>query len=109
MALISCPECEKQVSTQAPSCPSCGVPIASREETRAAGAPLTTIQGTSKRLKMHSLISGLMFGVGSLGSYFALQDFDPAAGDSLGIWSLLVVIGLAWFIVTRIRIWWHHD
>jgi hypothetical protein len=28
MALITCPECSKQVSEQAPSCPHCGCPIA---------------------------------------------------------------------------------
>lgn len=27
MALISCPECESQVSDKAPTCPNCGVPI----------------------------------------------------------------------------------
>ena len=27
MALIKCPECGKQVSDQAPTCPSCGSPI----------------------------------------------------------------------------------
>ena len=28
MALVSCPECEKEVSDKAPSCPNCGVVIA---------------------------------------------------------------------------------
>jgi hypothetical protein len=28
MALIKCPECSKEVSDRAPTCPSCGVPIA---------------------------------------------------------------------------------
>ncbi|WP_151832260.1 zinc ribbon domain-containing protein, partial [Acinetobacter ursingii] len=27
MALISCPECSRQVSTQANSCPNCGYPL----------------------------------------------------------------------------------
>jgi hypothetical protein len=27
MALISCPECEKPVSTHAPACPHCGMPL----------------------------------------------------------------------------------
>ena len=30
MALISCPECKKHVSSIAPTCPNCGYPIASR-------------------------------------------------------------------------------
>jgi len=32
MALIACPECGRQVSTEAASCPSCGYPIAARVE-----------------------------------------------------------------------------
>lgn len=33
MALIKCPECGKQISSQASSCPNCGCPIASRPTT----------------------------------------------------------------------------
>lgn len=29
MALINCPECERQISDKAPACPHCGVPLAS--------------------------------------------------------------------------------
>ncbi len=28
MALVSCPECQRQVSNMAPACPQCGYPIA---------------------------------------------------------------------------------
>ncbi|MGO8929888.1 MAG: PH domain-containing protein [Limisphaerales bacterium] len=37
MALINCPECGKQVSSEAPTCPACGYPIAEkRAQTQAA-------------------------------------------------------------------------
>jgi hypothetical protein len=36
MALISCPECTKKISDQAPSCPQCGCPIKSVREAKAA-------------------------------------------------------------------------
>lgn len=32
MALIPCPECQRQVSTQAVACPQCGHPIAGKSE-----------------------------------------------------------------------------
>ncbi|MCX6899432.1 MAG: zinc ribbon domain-containing protein [Verrucomicrobia bacterium] len=35
MALINCPECAKQVSTSAQSCPSCGYPIAASQTPKA--------------------------------------------------------------------------
>lgn len=38
MVLVSCPECEKQVSDQAASCPNCGHPI--RLEKPASQAPV---------------------------------------------------------------------
>jgi uncharacterized membrane protein YvbJ len=31
MALINCPECNKEISDKAPACPSCGSPITSAE------------------------------------------------------------------------------
>ncbi len=37
MALIACPECNKQVSDQAPACPHCGFPI-SRPASKPNGA-----------------------------------------------------------------------
>lgn len=37
MALISCPDCNKQVSESAPSCPGCGAPIASAPAISAGG------------------------------------------------------------------------
>lgn len=39
MALITCPECGKQVSTEATSCPGCGYPVALR---LAADKPVST-------------------------------------------------------------------
>ena len=40
MALIDCPECSKQVSTAAKSCPNCGYPVAARlGETQEAPKP----------------------------------------------------------------------
>ena len=32
MALIQCPECKKEISDSAPSCPNCGVPISQGSE-----------------------------------------------------------------------------
>jgi uncharacterized membrane protein YdbT with pleckstrin-like domain len=46
MALINCPECGKQVSTEARACPSCGYPIAekSAQVVSAAGGAATADQ-----------------------------------------------------------------
>jgi hypothetical protein len=38
MALTTCPECKREVSTEAASCPHCGYPMAPLEGARPAGA-----------------------------------------------------------------------
>jgi membrane protein YdbS with pleckstrin-like domain len=48
MALINCPECGKQVSSEAPTCPACGYPIAEKRAQApaapSAGGPLPAAQ-----------------------------------------------------------------
>lgn len=39
MALINCPECGKQVSSEAPTCPGCGYPISEKLAQAQAAAP----------------------------------------------------------------------
>ena len=102
MALTQCPDCDKQVSTSAVSCPNCGAPIAAAKETEAAGAPLTTTQLTSKKLKGQQLIATLMVIVGSIWIFSS-----PESGA--GLPAFIALVGLVWFIVIRIRTWWHHS
>src|SRR5215471_13464541 len=40
MALINCPECGKQVSTAAATCPHCGYPVAERLQQGQAATPV---------------------------------------------------------------------
>ncbi len=39
MALIACPECQKQISDQATACPQCGYPLRERQQQQAAPTP----------------------------------------------------------------------
>jgi uncharacterized membrane protein YvbJ len=106
MALINCPECTKEVSTSAISCPNCGAPIAAAKEAEAAGAPLTTTQLTSKKLKGQQAIAVLMVIVGTIWLFVAMGQ-QPASGAGLPL--IITLVGLIWFIVTRVRTWWHHS
>lgn len=112
MALINCPDCNHQVSDAAPACPSCGRPIAGAAEAQAAGAPLQTVQETSKRLKAHTLLGWLLILAGGLMAWGATKAMETAEGGNLGVVVALglyaMLGGLVWLIVTRIRIWWHH-
>ena len=104
MALVACPECAREVSNKAPSCPGCGAPIASAAERRSVGVTLTTVQETSKRLKGHILVSALLFWGG------IIWLFSAGSGDAnTGVGAALSVFGgLVLYIVTKFRIWWHH-
>jgi hypothetical protein len=61
-----------------------------------AGNRVTT-QLTAKWLKRQALISAIVFLVGFL--WFGLRDGHPA-------W--LMIIGGAWYMSVRYRIWWDH-
>ncbi len=101
MALIRCPECGNQVSTVAASCPQCGAPVASWN----IQTPLATIQRTSKPLKLQGCLSMLLLCFG-IAVFVTASSSAPAVG-SMGIF--LAIIGAIWVVITRIRIWWHHE
>lgn len=107
MALISCPECNNQVSSTAATCPQCGAPIAEAVGSKAAGTPLTTVQETSKKLKIHIIFSSIVFWVGVIWLFVGINDAKQGAGQPVIPVSLLFV-GLVWYMVTKFRIWWHH-
>ena len=99
MALINCPDCNKEVSENAQTCIGCGAPIAAKRE----AAQIQMIQETSKQLKAQSLISGILVIIG-LVSVLAVSN----ANEDPVISKWMLVFGTGWFFVTRYRIWWHH-
>lgn len=105
MALISCPECERQVSDSAQSCPGCGVSISGARQNAAAGARLHTVQETSKRLKLHQLGAIAVFVVGVT---WLFAGFGNETGQPSGFAILLTAVGTIWYCVARFRVWWHH-
>lgn len=105
MALISCPDCKKEISDKAPTCPGCGAPIAKDQESAGSGVThLVTTQETSKALKLQSALSGLLLIIGFTWIIVA-QSADATPSSVPGT---LIFIGLIWYLVTRTRIWWHH-
>ena len=108
MSLINCPECNNEVSDFAPTCPNCGVPIASAKEARPVGTAMTTGQETRKRLRLHTFgaIAAILFGV----VWLIGQAKSGQEGGALSpIHGLLIFVGLTWYIISRVRIWWHHS
>jgi len=106
MALFPCPECQKEISDTATSCPSCGAPIGS--ESSAAGAALTTTQETSKKLKAYLIISSVLFWLGLTGSIFVAQSQSTAYPIETKFWYYALFAGIALYLYTKFKIWWHH-
>lgn len=105
MALINCDECNQEISDKAASCPKCGIPIASAQETIAAGTRITTIQETSKKFKIQTIISVSFIIVGAV---WLIGESSGSSSEATGVPGLLTFAGLVWYIINRFRIWWHH-
>jgi len=99
--IIVCGECKKQISDKATACPHCGAPVAAAT----LGTSVQTIERTAKRLKLNTLLSAICCVVGII----IMANGDSRADSAAGPIGLLVLfVGLIWFVVTRIRIWWNH-
>ena len=117
MGLTTCPDCKNEVSTNAVACPKCGSPIATKVTDKSFDefvkqskdeeqAPMnrSTIQLTSKSLKMQTLISCILFIGGLIVGYTNIG--DP---ETMGYAATAILVGGGWYIITKIKMWWHHD
>jgi hypothetical protein len=89
MALISCPDCDTQISDAAPTCPRCGRPM--------TDTPVL-IEQTGKSYK-----AGIVIGI-----IVAVFGFFSAGvvGGAFGL--AVLVIGILIFIGSLIAAWWNH-
>lgn len=73
-----------------------------------ANKNVTTTQLTSKSLKLQKLLAvitifiGVTMSIVVMGSSQNTQDYPRVPVIVLGV-------GLVWYVITRIRIWWSHD
>src|SRR6478609_5295145 len=87
MALLPCPDCGRQVSTEAVSCPQCNRPIAARYSTTGAAAPVaeTVVWESVPSLRaMLADITSTLLGAVVL-AVVAVWLFDPALSLFAGI------------------------
>jgi len=107
MALINCPDCQQEISDSAPSCTNCGRPIASASDVRGAGTSLMTTQGTAKRFKIQGLFATALIIIGIVWLITAVNANPEGSGSDYG--AGILTVGILWYIVNRVRIWWHHS
>jgi uncharacterized membrane protein YvbJ len=106
MALITCPECSKQVSDATLSCPNCGYAIGSASEDKAAGVPLAGIRQTSRKLQFQYIISILLLIAGGAWIFVLVSSKEVVGKQDLIFPVLMTIVGLVWAIVIKIRGLW---
>lgn len=95
MALIKCSDCNKEVSSSAPSCPHCGNPISA-----------TTIEQTGKKWKKMILTS---YGLVAFGFFLIFTGYDSDERIVYTILSQLMIWGgVCMWIYAKFSTWWHH-
>ena len=68
---------------------------------------MVTTQLTSKKLKLHIILSSLIWWVGITWLLFAIA--ASASGEvSIGVPMAMSVVGPIWYFATKFRIWWNH-
>jgi len=104
MALISCPECKKQISERAAACPHCGNPMSAA---LAAPTPVETPAGHVVRIeatgKTPKVIEAVGAGVFLLGLVSCAYTRGLTGGSIF-----LIFAGSAIYIVGSISAWWRH-
>lgn len=94
MALITCPDCQKQVSDQAPACPNCGRPIAAAQP---HDKKVQTIEATGKKYKGMQLIGSLLVCLGVISCVYEMN--NPTPSSTLTV--VLMVVGFLLMIAGR--------
>lgn len=97
MALITCHECNAQVSSEAAACPKCGAPIKSDAANVAAGRVVTT-QQTSKVFKVGQLLAALLMVIGVV----SCSQGERVASASWWI------AGVVLWVAARLGAWWRN-
>ena len=106
MALIPCPECKREVSDKAASCPHCGNPLVNfvgqqvRPATSVETAPsrVVTTRATARKWKMIQ-IAGFAISVVGVAKYVGGNHVDGMSIIILGV----MILGAARFMG-----WWKH-
>jgi len=101
MALITCPDCQKQISDQAPTCPHCGRPMQAVEKAE----KVQTIEATGKRYKGMQLVGGLLISLGVVSCVY--QVYDPMPSSTMPV--IFIVVGVLVMVFGRFGAWWHHE
>lgn len=99
-----CSYCAEEIQDDAVFCKHCRSSLV-KSNTPPSTKPAQTIELTSKRYKKRYLYSALVMLVGFITASTGFSENDTTAGP-IGI--IIFMVGIAFIIITKIQIWWHH-
>lgn len=106
MALITCPDCQRQVSDRAPACPQCGSPLHTPPLGASQQAP-RIIEATSKTWKTLQLAGGIVLVLAIPTCIVTTIAARPGeAASPVAAWCVLG--GMILWLLGRIGGWWYH-
>lgn len=108
MPLVNCPECKRQVSTYAATCPACGFPLAGGGTTNAQGGRVQTMERTGKRFKLQQLLCNLLLITSLVLLLFGCLNRGEVAIIMVPLGVVLTLLSIIWLVLIRFLIWWHH-
>lgn len=94
--LTPCPECRRQVSSLAQSCPQCGHPV-SRESKGPDAAVIIP-----KKYKLQNFFAWLLIAAGFFLGLYNLYGNERLLSAAV----IMFLAGIIWLQVTNIRVWW---
>jgi hypothetical protein len=102
MAMITCGECGRAVSSKAAACVGCGFPISQPTDIQYAHSYVAAIPLSPKAIRMRALLFLAMTFVGVI--WTGLAEHEPTAGRlPVFIGTLLIIGGLSGLIVSLVR------
>jgi len=107
MSLIICSECGNAVSDQASACPKCGIPLSKIKKRNRMTSTATTTEETAKRFKLQKILSLSLIVIGGI---FWLNDLLNSSNikETFIVADFILLIGMSWYFINRLRIWWFH-
>ena len=99
MALKTCEDCKKEISTLAVSCPNCGRPN--------QNAGIVTIEQTQKKYKEKGLFGGCLMLI-AIGCGGTLLEAGVKSRGALFVPFAIFAIGFMYWIKSGIGKWYHH-
>ena len=115
MALINCPECGRQVSDKAPTCPGCGVVIATQPpeavpqdsyDQRWDPVDLQLMEVKS-RCQKHRMMSVLLLFAGLVLGTVMARFIDNSEALVFDVARVLLYGGMVWLVLNELRYLWH--